>query len=60
MNSLRSRWFIKDLESALRVLPVTVVTGARQTGKTTLATKWTSSSNRTDNWWRWKSSPAVP
>lgn len=36
MNNLRSRWFIKNLESALRVLPVTVVTGARQTGKTTL------------------------
>lgn len=36
MNSLRSRWFVKNLESALRVLPVTVVTGARQTGKTTL------------------------
>lgn len=36
MSNLRSRWFIKNLESALRVLPVAVVTGARQTGKTTL------------------------
>ena len=36
MNSLRPRWFIRNLESALKVLPVTVVTGARQTGKTTL------------------------
>ena len=33
---MRSRWFLRNLESALRVLPVTVVTGARQTGKTTL------------------------
>ena len=36
MNDIRPRWFIRNLESALRVLPVTVVTGARQTGKTTL------------------------
>jgi len=36
MNSIRPRWFVRNLESALRVLPVTVVTGARQTGKTTL------------------------
>ncbi len=36
MNSIRSRWFVCNLESALRVLPVTVITGARQTGKTTL------------------------
>ncbi|MFM7101534.1 MAG: AAA family ATPase, partial [Verrucomicrobiota bacterium] len=36
MNELRSRWFAKNLEAGLRVLPVTVVTGARQTGKTTL------------------------
>jgi hypothetical protein len=36
MNSIRPRWFALNLESALRVLPVTVVTGARQTGKTTL------------------------
>ena len=36
MNSLRPRWFVKNLEAALKVLPVTVVTGARQTGKTTL------------------------
>lgn len=37
MNSIRHRWFSQNLESALRVLPVAVVTGARQTGKTTLA-----------------------
>ena len=37
MNSIRERWFSQNLESALKVLPVTVVTGARQTGKTTLA-----------------------
>jgi len=36
MNSIRPRWFAGNLQSALRVLPVTVVTGARQTGKTTL------------------------
>lgn len=37
MNGFRHRWFSQNLESALKVLPVTVVTGARQTGKTTLA-----------------------
>lgn len=36
MNGIRPRWFGRNLESALKVLPVTVVTGARQTGKTTL------------------------
>ncbi len=36
MNGIRNRWFSRNLESALKVLPVTVVTGARQTGKTTL------------------------
>src|SRR5271157_3982853 len=36
MNSIRPRWFVRNLESALKVLPVAVVTGARQTGKTTL------------------------
>ena len=36
MNGIRPRWFAQNLESALKVLPVTVVTGARQTGKTTL------------------------
>jgi len=36
MNDIRPRWFGRNLESALKVLPVTVVTGARQTGKTTL------------------------
>src|ERR1017187_768669 len=36
MNSIRPRWFSQNLASALKVLPVTVVTGARQTGKTTL------------------------
>ncbi len=36
MNDLRERWFLPVLQSALRILPVTVVIGARQTGKTTL------------------------
>ena len=36
MNNIKSRWFRSHLESALRVLPVVVLTGARQTGKTTL------------------------
>ncbi len=36
MQAIRPRWFGRNLEAALRVLPVTVVTGARQTGKTTL------------------------
>jgi hypothetical protein len=37
MNSIRRRWFSQNLESALKVLPVAVVTGASQTGKTTKA-----------------------
>jgi predicted AAA+ superfamily ATPase len=37
MNGIRHRWFSQNLETALKVLPVAVVTGARQTGKTTLA-----------------------
>lgn len=36
MNHILPRWSAGNLESALKVLPVTVVTGARQTGKTTL------------------------
>jgi len=36
MEAIRPRWFGSNLEAALRVLPVAVVTGARQTGKTTL------------------------
>ena len=36
MDRIRQRWFSSNLQSALRVLPVTVLTGARQTGKTTL------------------------
>ena len=36
MNEIKPRWFGRNLETALRVLPVAVVTGARQTGKTTL------------------------
>jgi len=36
MDSLKHRWFQQNLQSALRVLPVAVLTGARQTGKTTL------------------------
>lgn len=37
MDKIKSRWFLRNLQSALRVLPVSVLTGARQTGKTTLA-----------------------
>jgi predicted AAA+ superfamily ATPase len=36
MQQIRPRWFRRNLQTALRVLPVTVLTGARQTGKTTL------------------------
>jgi len=36
MERIRPRWFRHNLQTALRVLPVTVLTGARQTGKTTL------------------------
>jgi predicted AAA+ superfamily ATPase len=36
MEKIRPRWFRRNLQTALRVLPVTVLTGARQTGKTTL------------------------
>jgi predicted AAA+ superfamily ATPase len=37
VNEIRPRWFLQNLQSALRVLPVVVLTGARQTGKTTLS-----------------------
>src|SRR5271169_1959613 len=37
MNGIKPRWFLGNLRSALRVLPVSVLTGARQTGKTTLS-----------------------
>ena len=36
MDRIKPRWFNRNLQAALRVLPVTVLTGARQTGKTTL------------------------
>jgi len=36
MDSIKPRWFQRNLQAALRVLPVSVLTGARQTGKTTL------------------------
>ncbi len=36
MEQIRPRWFRSNVQTALRVLPVTVLTGARQTGKTTL------------------------
>ncbi len=36
MDNIKPRWFQRNLQAALRVLPVSVVTGARQTGKTTL------------------------
>ncbi len=36
MNNIKDRWFQRNLQAALRVLPVSIITGARQTGKTTL------------------------
>jgi hypothetical protein len=36
MKGIKPRWFRSNLQAALRVMPVTVLTGARQTGKTTL------------------------
>ena len=36
MEEIKPRWFQRNLQAALRILPVTVLTGARQTGKTTL------------------------
>ena len=36
MDTLHTRWLAAQLEAVLKVLPVAVVTGARQTGKTTL------------------------
>ena len=37
MNRFRNRWLTGYLQAALQALPVVVLTGARQTGKTTLA-----------------------
>jgi predicted AAA+ superfamily ATPase len=37
VNRIRERWLAGPLRGALRALPVVVLTGARQTGKTTLA-----------------------
>jgi hypothetical protein len=37
VNRIRERWLTGPLQAALRALPVVVLTGARQTGKTTLA-----------------------
>ncbi len=37
METLRNRWLTRQLQAALKALPVVVLTGARQTGKTTLA-----------------------
>ncbi len=39
MNSYHSRWLAPRLQAALAALPVVVLTGARQAGKTTLAQK---------------------
>src|ERR1035437_6124403 len=35
MSEIKPRWFDSNLQSALRALPVAVLTGARQTGRTT-------------------------
>lgn len=37
MNNFKIRWLTQQLQAALQALPVVVLTGARQTGKTTLA-----------------------
>lgn len=37
MDTIRKRWLAGRLQAALRALPVVVLMGARQTGKTTLA-----------------------
>ena len=37
MNKFRDRWITGRLQQALAALPVTVLTGVRQSGKTTLA-----------------------
>ena len=37
METMRNRWMTRQLQAALKALPVVVLTGARQTGKTTLA-----------------------
>jgi len=37
VNKIKTRWFQPHVEKAMRVMPVTVLTGPRQTGKTTLA-----------------------
>ena len=39
MGEIKPRWINSNLQAALRVLPATVLTGARQTGKTTLKKK---------------------
>ncbi len=41
MDSIKARWLQPLLTRALRAMPVVVVTGARQTGKTTLARRLT-------------------
>jgi uncharacterized protein len=37
MDTIRNRWLTRQVQAALKALPVVVLTGARQTGKTTLA-----------------------
>jgi len=32
MDRIKPRWFSNNIQATLRVLPVTVLTGARQTG----------------------------
>jgi len=36
MKRIKPRWYQSNIQSALRVLPVTLLTGVRQTGMTTL------------------------
>jgi len=37
VEAIRNRWLTRPLQAALKALPVVVLTGARQTGKTALA-----------------------
>ncbi|MFH1762185.1 MAG: ATP-binding protein [bacterium] len=46
MNRFNKRWFENQLKAALKAMPSVVVTGARQTGKTTLVLELLSDKNR--------------
>ena len=46
MNNFKTRWCLKPLTRSLQAMPAVVVTGARQTGKTTLVHKLLVDSKR--------------